>query len=310
MERRKCIIIGSGPAGYTAGIYAARAQMKPLIFAGSQPGGQLMTTTEVENWPGEQGGIQGPDLMDKMRVQAEKFGAEILPDMVQEVDFSSYPFIAKTERESYEASTVIIATGASAMWLGIPGEEELKGKGVSACATCDGFFFKDKHVVVVGGGDAAIEEATFLTKFASKVTVLVRKDAFKASMPMQQKALSNKKITVMWNTEAKELVGIDRLEKVIIVNNETGESSELEAQGFFASIGHRPNTGIFKEFIEVDDVKGYIKHEPDSTKTNIPGVFACGDVIDYTYRQAITASASGCKAALEAERFLADKLVE
>ncbi len=310
MEKLKCIIIGSGPAGYTAGIYTARADMNPLIFAGKEPGGQLMTTTEVENWPGVVDGIQGPELMEKMKKQAERFGAKIIPDIVTEVDFGSYPFIIKTEDKEYQAQTVIIATGATARWLGIPGEEELKGKGVSACATCDGFFFKEKHVVIVGGGDAALEEATFLTKFASKVTILVRKDAFKASKPMQERALSNKKIVVLWNTEAQELIGTDRLEKIKVINNKTKEVSEIEAQGFFVSIGHKPNTEIFKDFIDVDDVKGYINHEPDSTKTNIPAIFACGDVMDFKYRQAITAAGSGCKAALEAEKFLADKEVE
>lgn len=303
MEIRKTIIIGSGPAGYTAGIYAGRAQMAPLMFAGLEPGGQLMLTTEVENWPGEDAGIMGPELVANMRKQAERFGTEIRQEMVTSVDFSERPFTVVTAKETFKAETVIIATGASALWLGIPGEERLMSKGVSACATCDGFFFKDQQVVVVGGGDSAMEEATFLTRFASKVTILVRGEALKASKPMQERAMKNEKITILFNTSPTELLGENALEKVVIVNNKTGETGEIPATGYFAAIGHRPNTDLFKDFLELD-IKGYLKHAPDSTKTNVPGVFACGDVIDPYYRQAITAAGSGCMAALEAERFL------
>lgn len=273
------------------------------MISGSEPGGQLMTTTDVENWPGEPDGIMGPDLIENLKKQAVKFGTEILADTVTGVDFSCRPFKIKISSLEYQAETVIIATGASAMWLGIPGEEKLKGKGVSACATCDGFFFRDKKVVVVGGGDAALEEATFLTRFASEVTILVRRDEFKASKPMQERALNNLKIQVLWNTEATELIGEQRLERVKIKNNQTGEESEMEVEGYFASIGHKPNTKIFEGILELDH-KGYIEVQPGTTKTNIEGVFACGDVIDPFYRQAITAAGSGCMAALDAERYL------
>ncbi|RMD51255.1 thioredoxin-disulfide reductase [Candidatus Parcubacteria bacterium] len=304
MEIRKTIIIGSGPAGYTAGIYTARAELKPLLFAGPEPGGQLMTTTEVENWPSAVDGIMGPDLMANLKKQAEKFGAEIIYDTVTSVDLSQRPFIIRTADKEYKSETLIIATGAVAKWLNIPGETELKGKGVSACATCDGFFFKDKKVVIVGGGDAALEEATFLTKFASEVVILVRRDEFRASKPMQKRVFENSKITVMWNTEAQELIGSDKLEAVKVINNKTGEISEIKADGFFVSIGHKPNTDLFKGVLEMDEA-GYLKVSDPSTKTNIEGVFACGDVADPYYRQAITAAGSGCKAALDAERFLA-----
>ncbi len=306
MAVQKTLIIGSGPAGYTAGIYASRAQLSPILFAGLQSGGQLMLTSEVENWPGEDGGIMGPELMANLRRQAEKFGTTVKDEMVTAVDFSVRPFKVTAGSGEYFAETLIIATGASAMWLGIPGEERLMGKGVSACATCDGFFFKNQEVVVVGGGDSAMEEATFLTRFASKVTVLVRGEALRASKAMQERAMKNEKITIVFNTSPTELVGESALEKVLTVNNKTGEASEIVATGYFAAIGHKPNTDLFKDAIELD-VKGYIKHVPDSTKTNIEGVFACGDVIDPHYRQAITAAGSGCQAALEAERYLSHK---
>ena len=306
MEIQKTIIIGSGPAGYTAAIYAARAELQPLMIAGGEPGGQLMTTTEVENWPGEPEGIFGADLIEKLKKQAVRFGTKILGDSVVEVDFTSRPFVIKTTSDTFEAESVIIATGASAMWLGIAGEERLKGHGVSACATCDGFFFKEKKVVVIGGGDAALEEATFLTRFASEVTILVRRAEFKASKPLQARALKNSKIKVLWNTEVVELIGEEKLERVKIINNQTQKTSELEVEGYFASIGHKPNTEIFRAILELDH-KGYIKHLPDSSKTNIEGVFACGDVIDPFYRQAITAAGTGCVAALDAERYLAAK---
>lgn len=306
MDIRKTIIIGSGPAGYTAAIYAARAEMQPLMIAGREPGGQLMLTSDVENWPGEPEGLLGPELMEKLKKQALRFGTEFVEDMVTEVDFNVHPFVVKTEGKEYKAETVIIATGASAMWLDVPGEKELQGKGVSACATCDGFFFRDKEVVVIGGGDSAMEEATFLTKFASKVTILVRRDELRASKIMQKRAMDNPKIEILWNTEAKELLGKDKVEGVRIVNNKTNEEQTLNVEGYFAAIGHKPNTGIFADQLELDP-KGYIKHAPDSTKTNIEGVFAAGDVIDPWYRQAITAAGLGCMAALEAERYLAAK---
>lgn len=303
MDARDVVIIGSGPAGYTAAIYCARADMKPLLISGQQPGGQLMLTSDVENWPGEPDGVMGPDLMEKLKKQALRFGTEMVEDLVTAVDFTSQPFVVKTESETYQTKTVIIATGASAMWLGIPGEDRLQGKGVSACATCDGFFFRDKEVVVIGGGDSAAEESTFLTKFAKKVYLLVRRDELRASKIMQKRVLENQKIEVMWNTEAVELLGEDKVEGVKVKNNQTGEELTLDVEGYFAAIGHKPNTDLFRDTLELDQ-KGYIKHAPDSTKTNIEGVFAAGDVIDPHYRQAVTAAGLGCMAALEAERYL------
>ncbi len=307
MNIQKTLIIGSGPAGYTAAIYAARADLKPVLISGREPGGQLMLTSDVENWPGEPDSILGPELMEKLKKQAVKFGTELVSDVVTSIDLSARPFTVKTEEGAeFKTETVIISTGATAMWLGIPGEKEFQGKGVSACATCDGFFFRDKKVIVVGAGDSALEEATFITKFASEVTVLVRKGEgeLKASKAMQHKAMNNPKIKFLYNVDAQELTGEGKLQKVRIKNNKTGEESELEADGFFVAIGHKPNTDLFKGAIDLDQ-KGYIKHTPDSTKTNIEGVFACGDVIDPWYRQAVTAAGTGCMAALEAERFLA-----
>jgi len=302
----KVLIIGSGPAGYTAAIYSARADLAPTLIAGREPGGQLMLTSDVENWPGEPDGVLGPDLMEKLKKQALRFGTEFLQDMVTEVDFSSQPFTVKTADKEFKSETVIISTGAVAIWLGIPGEERLQGKGVSACATCDGFFFRDKKVVVIGGGDSAMEEATFLTKFASEVIILVRRDELRASKIMQKRAMDNEKITILWNTNALEILGEEKVEGVRVKNNKTGEEQTLEVDGYFAAIGHKPNTEIFKGQLELDD-KGYIKHAPDSTKTNIEGVFASGDVMDPLYRQAVTAAGTGCMAALEAERYLASK---
>lgn len=307
MENHKVVIIGSGPAGYTSAIYSARADLKPVMIAGREPGGQLMLTSEVENWPGEPSGVMGPELMEKLKTQALKFGTEFVQDMVTAVDFSSRPFkISTHESGEFLAETVIISTGATAMWLNIPGEKEFQGKGVSACATCDGFFFRDKKIVVVGGGDSALEEATFLTKFAREVIIIVRKDALRASKAMQHRAETNPKISFLWNSEARELIGEQRLSAVKVYNNKTGEESIVETDGFFVAIGHKPNTELFAGQVELDQ-KGYIKHAPDSTKTNVEGVFAAGDVIDPWYRQAITAAGMGCMAALEAERFLAGK---
>ncbi len=309
MEIENTIIIGSGPAGYTAAIYAARAELKPLLIEGrqlgGQPGGQLMWTTEVENYPGFPEGLQGPEMMDKFKKQSERFGTRIESDDVLEVDFSERPFTVKTSDKEYKTKTVIICTGAGAMWLGVPGEEEHKGKGVSACATCDGFFFKEKVVAMVGGGDAAMEEAVFLTKFASKVVVFVRKDVLKASKIMQERAMANPKIEFVWNTEVKEVIGDGvKMTTLKILNNKTNEESEFAADGLFVAIGHKPNTDIFKGQLELDQ-KGFIVTKPDSTHTSVDGVFAGGDVMDHVYKQAITAAGSGCKAALDAERFLA-----
>lgn len=307
MDTRHVVIIGSGPAGYTAAIYAARANLKPLMFAGREPGGQLMITSDVENWPGEPTGILGPELMEKLKHQAERFGTEIVQDVVSAVDFSKEPFTITTERSgTVEAQTVIISTGASAMWLNIPGEKEFQGKGVSACATCDGFFFRDKKVVVVGGGDSAMEEATFITKFAREVVVLVRTEKLRASKIMQERAMNNPKISFRYNCQAKELTGDASLKAVKVVDSVTGAEDVIETDGFFVAIGHKPNTELFKDVLNLD-TKGYVLHEPNSTKTNIPGVFVAGDVMDPWYRQAVTAAGWGCTAALEAERYLAAK---
>lgn len=303
---KKLVIIGSGPAGYTAGIYASRADLAPLLFAGREPGGQLMLTSDVENWPGEPTGVMGPDLMEKLKQQAERFGTEVVQEEVTEVDLSVHPFKVKTDKQELEVDAIIVATGAVAKWLGIPGEKEFQGKGVSACATCDGFFFRDKKVIVVGGGDAAMEEATFITKFASEVIVLLRGDVdnMKASKIMKDRALNNPKISFREFTEAKELLGTEKLERVKVVNNQTNEEDDIETDGFFVAIGHKPNTEIFKGQLDLDE-KGYIVREANTSKTSVEGVFAAGDVIDPYYRQAITSAGSGCAAALDAERWLA-----
>lgn len=275
------------------------------MFLGLQPGGQLTITSEVENWPGEPTGIMGPELMVKLKQQAERFGTEFIEDAIVSVDFTKRPLTVTDSRgRSYEGKTVIVSTGASAKWLGIPGEKEFQGKGVSACATCDGFFFRDKKVIVVGGGDSAMEEANFLTHFAKEVVCLVRTDKLRASKIMQDRALKNPKISFLWFTEAREVVGEQKVTGLKVVNNQTGEETIVPTDGFFVAIGHEPNTKIFEGVLALDEKK-YIVHKPDSTKTNIDGVFACGDVIDPYYRQAVTAAGSGCMAALEAERWLA-----
>jgi len=305
MDPEKLIIIGSGPAGHTAAIYAARAELKPLMIEGRTPGGQLMLTTEVENFPGFPKGMMGPEMMMQFKEQSLRFETRIESDDVTSVDFSVHPFVVKTAEKTYQAESVIVATGASAMWIGVPGEKEYSGRGVSACATCDGFFFKGKNIVVVGGGDSAMEEANFLTKFATKVTVLVRKDTLRASKIMQERAKKNPKIEFIWNTEVKEVLGDGaKITALKIFNNQTNETSEFPTEGLFVAIGHKPNTDIFKGQLELDG-KGYVVVQPGTTRTNIDGVFAAGDVADHVYRQAITAAGTGCMAALEAERWLA-----
>jgi thioredoxin reductase (NADPH) len=306
---REVVIIGSGPAGLTAAIYAARADLKPLVVHGPQPGGQLTITTEVENYPGFAAGIQGPELMQQFEEQARRFGTEFLQALIEKVDLSERPFKLHTEEHEIRAETLIIASGASAKWLGIPGEapypEGLGGFGVSACATCDGFFFKGREIVVAGGGDTAMEEATFLTRYASKVTVVHRRDRLRASAIMQQKAMANEKIEWLWNTEVREVLGSkeEGVTGLRIYNNQTGEETVFPCQGFFVAIGHKPNTDMFRGWLEMDEV-GYIKTAGRSMATNIPGVFACGDAQDNTYRQAVTAAGTGCMAAIDAERFL------
>ncbi len=303
--KKKVIIIGSGPAGLTAAIYAARANLEPLVFEGSQPGGQLTITTDVENYPGFSEGIMGPEMMDIFRSQAKRFGAECLYSTVDKVNFKEYPFLIESNKETYSADSVIISTGASARLLGLDSEKELMGHGVSACATCDGFFFKDKEVMVVGGGDSAMEEATFLTKFASKVTLVHRRSEFRASKIMVERALSNPKIDIMYDSEIEDILGSkDKgVHAVIIKNTKNDERSETSCDGIFMAIGHTPNTKLFNGDIDLDDA-GYIITKPDSTYTNIDGVFACGDVQDHIYRQAVTAAGSGCMAAIDAERWL------
>src|SRR6476661_3517463 len=320
---KKVVILGSGPAGLTAAIYASRAQLEPLVIDGPQPGGQLTITTDVENYPGFKSGIMGPILMDEFREQALRFGTEIINVWIDRVDLSKRPFTlyGKESEDSDEISTVItadtliISTGASAKWLGIPGEapvpEGLGGAGVSACATCDGFFFRERPIVVVGGGDTAMEEALFLTKFASRVTLVHRRHEFRASKIMQDRVLASDKIDVLWNTEIKEIKGTKEtgVEAVTLFNHETGETSDFPTQGVFIAIGHKPNTELFKGVLDMDDV-GYLITEGKSMKTNVPGVFACGDAQDSYYRQAVTAAGTGCMAAIDAERFLAESLHE
>ncbi|MBQ0735518.1 thioredoxin-disulfide reductase [Aquimarina celericrescens] len=308
IERIKCLIIGSGPAGYTAAIYAARADLKPVMYTGMEPGGQLTTTTEVDNFPGYPEGIDGPTMMVQLQQQAERFGTEVRIGMVTEVNFSKevggIHKVTVDNSKEIEAETVIISTGATAKYLGLPSEQKLRGGGVSACAVCDGFFYKGQDVAIVGAGDTAAEEATYLANICNSVTMLVRKDYMKASKAMQHRVENTPNIKVMYNTEVDEVLGDQVVEGLRMVNNQTGEKTDIEITGLFIAIGHTPNTQIFKGQIDMDDT-GYIITEGKSTKTNIPGVFASGDVQDKEYRQAITAAGTGCMAALDAERYLA-----
>ncbi len=308
VEHVKCLIIGSGPAGYTAAIYAARADMKPVVYTGMLAGGQLTQTTDVDNFPGYPNGIMGPEMMEDLRKQAERFGTDIRYGYISSVDFSSLPHkVVVDEVKTITADTVIISTGASAKWLGLESEQKYNGFGVSACAVCDGFFFRGQDVAIVGAGDTAAEEATYLAKLCRKVYMLVRRDEFRASKAMVHRVEHTKNIEILYNTETTEIVGNDTgVTGVRVLNNKTQEEKVLDVTGFFVAIGHQPNTDIFKGWIKMDET-GYIITKPDSTQTNVEGVFACGDAQDHIYRQAITAAGTGCMAALEAERYLAAK---
>ncbi|MBB6328421.1 thioredoxin reductase (NADPH) [Algoriphagus iocasae] len=306
IEKVRVLIVGSGPAGYTAAIYASRAGLSPILYTGGQPGGQLTITNDVENYPGYPDGVMGPQMMEDFRKQAERFGTQVRYGLVTNVDFSVSPKVVTVDEQvTIHADTVIISTGASAKWLGLESETRLNGKGVSACAVCDGFFFRNQEVAIVGAGDTACEEATYLSNICSKVYMIVRKDEMRASQIMQKRVMNNPKIEVLWNSETDEVLGEEEVTGVRILNNKTGEKSELAISGFFVAIGHQPNTEIFKDFIHMDNA-GYIKTIPGSSKTNIEGVFACGDAQDNVYRQAVTAAGTGCMAALDAERYLAE----
>ncbi len=305
-ERRDIVIVGTGPAGFTAALYAARAGLDPLVVQGPEPGGQLTTTTDVENFPGYPEGVMGPDMMQDLEKQAVRFGAELRWGTVTHVDLSERPFrLAVDEQAPVLAETVIVATGASAKYLGLENEKRLLGRGVSACATCDGAFFRDEEIAIVGGGDTAMEEALFLTRFASTVHILHRRDEFRASKIMQDRVLKNGKVRVHWNTVVTDVIGEEAVEALALEDTETGEARTLPVTGFFVAIGHKPNTEIFQGWLDVDEA-GYIQTLPDSTYTNVEGVFACGDAQDHVYRQAVTAAGTGCMAAIDAERWLAE----
>ena len=306
-EKVHCLIIGSGPAGYTAAIYASRANLKPVLYQGIQPGGQLTITTEVENYPGYPDGIQGPEMMVHFEKQATRMGADIRYGLATAVDFSSHPLLVEIDEEKWiEANSVIISTGASAKWLGLPSEQRLNGFGVSACAVCDGFFFKGKEVAIVGAGDTAAEEALYLSKLCTKVHMIVRRDQMRASKVMQDRVIKTENIQVYWNSETDEILGENKVEAVRIKNNQTQEMTTVPVSAFFGAIGHKPNSDIFKSYLNMDET-GYIQTIPGTSKTNVEGVFASGDVQDKNYRQAVTAAGSGCMAALDAERFLGEK---
>ncbi len=303
----KCLIIGSGPAGYTAAIYAARAGLEPVLFTGKEPGGQLTITTDVENYPGYPDGITGPEMMEEFRKQAERFGTEVRYELITKVDFTGDIHNVWTESgEELKADTIVVATGASAKWLGLESEQRLNNKGVSACAVCDGFFFRGQEVAVVGGGDTAAEEATYLSKLCPKVHLFIRRDEMRASKIMQERVLNTENIEIHWNTEVTEVLGKDEVEGVQVINNQTKETSTIPVKGFFVAIGHKPNTDIFKGWLDMDKT-GYIKTVPGTSRTNIEGVFASGDAQDNVYRQAVTAAGTGCMAALDAERYLVEK---
>ncbi|MCC6723354.1 MAG: thioredoxin-disulfide reductase [Saprospiraceae bacterium] len=309
MEIHKCIIIGSGPSGYAAAIYASRANLNPILYTGPQPGGQLTTTTEVDNYPGYPKGISGPDMMEELRAQAERFGTDVRWEMISKVDFQTgekYHKVWTEAGEERHAYTVIISTGASAKYLGLESEARLLNNGVSACAVCDGFFYKGKEVAVVGGGDTAAEEATYLAKLCPKVHLIVRRDELRASQIMQKRVFNTPNIEVHWNSETVEVLGNEKVSGIILKNNKSGETQEIALDGFFVAIGHKPNTDIFKGFLDMDET-GYLIVKPGSTKTNIHGVFASGDAADKVYRQAITAAGTGCMAALDAERYLVEE---
>lgn len=304
-----CLIIGSGPAGYTAAIYASRAGLDPVLYQGEQPGGQLTITSDVENFPGYPEGVMGPQMMVELQQQAERFGTDVRTGMIEKVEFSKEGGTHKAfadNGDEIHADSIVISTGASAKWLGIESEQRLNGRGVSACAVCDGFFYRDMDVAIVGAGDTAAEEASYLAKLCSKVYMLVRRDEMRASTIMQNRVKNMENIEILWNTETDEVLGKDEVEGVRVVNNVTGEKKEIPVQGFFVAIGHKPNTDIFKDYLKMDE-NGYIITDADSTRTNIPGVFASGDAQDHIYRQAVTAAGTGCMAALEAERYLAVK---
>ena len=305
-EKTNVLIVGSGPAGYTAAIYASRANLNPILYQGIQPGGQLTITTEVENYPGYPEGIMGPQMMMDFEAQAKRMGADIRWGMVTSIDFSKRPYVATIDEEhTIESDVIIIATGASAKWLGLESEQRLNGHGVSACAVCDGFFFKGKDVAIVGAGDTACEEALYLSKICNKVSMLIRKDSMRASKVMQDRVLKTSNIEVLWNTETIEILGEHKVESMRVLNNKTNQESTIPVQAFFVAIGHQPNSDLFKEVLDFDD-HGYILTTPGTSKTNMPGIFACGDVQDKNYRQAVTAAGSGCMAALDAERYLSE----
>jgi len=307
VEKVKCLIVGSGPAGYTAAVYAARANLEPILYTGQEPGGQLMITTDVENYPGYPEGIMGPQMMDDFRKQAERFGTDVRMEMITKVELNGGLHKAWSESgQEIHANTLIISTGASAKWLGLESEKRLMNKGVSACAVCDGFFFRGQEVAIVGGGDTAAEESLYLSKLCPTVHMLVRRDELRASKIMQERVMNTENIKIHWNTEAQEILGEEEVEGVRVINNQTQEETTLPVSGFFVAIGHKPNTDIFRDFLDMDNT-GYIKTIGKTTKTNVEGVFASGDAQDNVYRQAVTAAGTGCMAALDAERYLTEK---